>query len=467
VSVLLKSATKSSSRQSAPGAGKRPRSGWKRLSLGTGLFLLLLLCPHLASADVLKIVVDDTIHPITEEFIGRALDQARARRSEALLIELRTPGGLETSTREIVEKIIASPVPVIVYVTPAGSRAASAGFFILESADVAAMAPGTNTGAAHPVMLGGGKMDDVMKEKITNDSAAFMRSIVSKRGRNVQVAESAVRESKSFTDQEALAQHLIDVVAPSEQELFQQLETKTITRFNGEKITLHLAGKPVNQLDMTLKQRILAFLMDPNVSFIVLAIGLLALYVEFNHPGAIVPGVVGFFFVVLAVFALNVLPVRYTALALILMAFVFFALEAKFATHGVLTIAGITALTIGALLLVDTPIPQMRVHLWTALAVSVPLGLITTFLMGIALKARRAKVTTGVEGLIGEIGVARTPLTPEGKVFVHGELWSATASGPVEIGEQVRVRAIDGLHLRVDRLATPHPQATARISDLT
>ncbi|HXZ80465.1 MAG TPA: nodulation protein NfeD [Terriglobales bacterium] len=430
-------------------------SGWGPSTFWVTWVVALLFFSLPATADVLKIVVDDTIHPITEEFITRALNQAQARHAEAVLIELRTPGGLESSTRQIVEKILASPVPVIVYVSPAGSRAASAGFFILESADVAAMAPGTNTGAAHPVMLGGGKMDDVMKEKVTNDSAAFMRSIVSKRGRNVQVAESAVRESKSFTDQEALSQHLVDAVAPTEQDLFKQLDGKSITRFNGEKLTLHLAGKNVSELDMTLKQRILSFLMDPNVSFIVLAIGLLALYVEFNHPGAIVPGVVGFFFVVLAVFALNVLPVRYTALALILMAFVFFALEAKFASHGVLTVAGIAALTIGALLLVDTPIPQMRVHLWTALAVSVPLGLITTFLMGIALKARRAKITTGVEGLIGEIGIARTPLTPEGKVFVHGELWNATASGTVEAGEQVRVRAIDGLRLEVERAVTP------------
>ena len=408
-----------------------------------------------ARPKVLQLRIDGEIEPIIAEHIENGFQQAERDRDDLILITINTPGGLDTSMREIIHAILTSKIPVVTYVSPTGSRAASAGYFVLLSADVAAMAPGTNTGAAHPVMLGGGKMDDVMKEKVTNDSAAFMRSIVSKRGRNVQVAESAVRESKSFTDQEALSQHLVDAVAPTEQDLFKQLDGKSITRFNGEKLTLHLAGKNVSELDMTLKQRILSFLMDPNVSFIVLAIGLLALYVEFNHPGAIVPGVVGFFFVVLAVFALNVLPVRYTALALILMAFVFFALEAKFASHGVLTVAGIAALTIGALLLVDTPIPQMRVHLWTALAVSVPLGLITTFLMGIALKARRAKITTGVEGLIGEIGIARTPLTPEGKVFVHGELWNATASGTVEAGEQVRVRAIDGLRLEVERAVTP------------
>ena len=301
----------------------------------------------------LKITVDDTIQPISEEFIARAIQQAKSTNADALLITIRTPGGLESSTRKIIENILASPVPVIVYVAPSGSRAASAGFFILESADVAAMSPGTNTGAAHPVTIGGGQMDDVMKEKITNDSSAFMRSFVSKRGRNVQVAESAVRESKSFTDKEALDQKLIDVVASNEQDLLKQLDGRKITRFDGSQVTLKTSGA-VHEYDMTLKQHILDWMMDPNMAFAILAIGLLALYVEFNHPGAIVPGVVGFFFIVLAIFALNILPVRYSALGLILLGFVFFALEAKFTSHGALTIAGITALTLGALLLVDS-----------------------------------------------------------------------------------------------------------------
>lgn len=429
-----------------------------------GLFCLsALLVPALAGAEVVKITIDGPIHPITAEFVARAINTAESSRADAVLIEMRTPGGLETSTREIVEKIVASRVPVVIYVAPSGSRAASAGFFILQAADVAAMAPGTNTGAAHPVVIGGGKIDNVMQEKITNDSAAFMRSIVAKRGRNVQVAESAVRESKSFTDQEALSQHLIDVVAPSEADLLKQLDGRTITRFNGEKVTLHLANERVRPLDMTLKQKILAFMMDPNMAFIILAIGLLALYVEFNHPGAIVPGVVGLFFVVLAIFALNILPVRYTALALILVAFVFFALEAKYASHGVLAIAGIASLTLGALLLVDAPIPQMRVHLWTALAVSIPLGAITSFLMAIALKARRSKVTTGIEGLVGAIGVARTPVAPQGKVFVQGELWNATSVMPIGVGEQVRVRALDGLQLEVEPVPLPSPELSPQV----
>ena len=415
-------------------------------------FAGLLLCvpSSPASAEVLKIVVSDTIHPITDEYIGRALAEAERNKDQALLIEINTPGGLLESTRDIVEKILAAPVPVIIYVTPSGSRAASAGFFILESADVAAMAPGTNTGAAHPVTIGGGKLDDVMKEKLENDSAALMRSVVSKRGRNVDVAESAVRQSKSFTDQEALSQKLIDYVASSEQDLLKQIQGKPVKRFNGQTVTLNLAGQPIRDYGMTLKQRILAYIMDPNVAFILLAIGALALYAEFNHPGAVVPGTVGVVFILLAIFALNLLPVRFAALVLILASFVLFALEAKFATHGVLTIGGIVTMVLGGLLLVDAPIPEMRVHLLTALAVSVPLGLITAFLMSIALKARRNKVVTGAQGLVGEIGQAQTALSPQGKVFVHGELWDALASANVSAGQTVVVRNVDGLQLQVD-----------------
>ena len=416
-------------------------------ALLAGLFLLLSIP---SSGEVLKIVVNDTIQPITEEYIARAIGEADRRKDDAVLIELNTPGGLVESTREIIEKIVASPVPVIIYVTPSGSRAASAGFFILESADIAAMAPGTNTGAAHPVTLGGGKMDDVMKAKMENDAAALMRSVAAKRGRNVEVAESAVRESKSFTEQEALSQKSIDYVASSEQELFKQMQGKPVKRFNGQTVTLNLVGEPVHDYDMTLKEHILAYLMDPNVAFILLAIGALALYAEFNHPGAVVPGVVGVVFILLAVFALNLLPTRFAALILILASFILFALEAKFATHGILTIGGIVTLTLGGLLLVDAPIPQMRVHLVTALAVSIPLGVITAFLMSIALRARHNKIVTGMQGLVGEIGLAQTPLAPQGKVFVHGELWDAIASANIPPGQSVVVRQVDGLQLRVD-----------------
>jgi membrane-bound serine protease (ClpP class) len=412
--------------------------------------ILIGLLSTLASADVLKLVLNDTIQAATAERVERALNQAATQKDDAVLIELSTPGGVMDAMRDIMEKILASPVPVIIYVTPSGSRAASAGFFLLESADVAAMAPGTNTGAAHPVGAFGGDIQGTMKEKVENDAAALMRSVVSKRGRNVEVAESAVRQSKSFTDTEALSQKLIDYVAPSEQDLFRQIASKPVKRFNGESVTINLTGKPEHLMEETLKERILSFLMEPDIAFILLAIGALALYTEFNHPGAVIPGTVGIVFILLAVFALHLLPIRFAAVVLILASFALFALEAKFATHGVLAIGGITTLVIGALLLVDAPIPEMRVKLATALAVSIPVGLITVFLMTVALRARRNKVMTGAEGLIGEVAVAETALAPVGKVFVHGELWDAVASANVPAGERVVVQRVDGLRLRVE-----------------
>lgn len=413
-----------------------------------------------ASAQVLRIVVDDTIQPVTAEYISRGIDQAQRTNAQAVLIEMNTPGGMVSSTREIIDKITSSPVPVIVYVTPTGGHAGSAGIFILESADIAAMAPGTAAGAAHPVALIGPvqlKPDDEMKRKMENDTAALMRSVVSKRGRNIQAAEGAVLESKSFTDQEALAQHLIDYVASSPDDLFRQMQGKPFKRFQGQSASLNLAGQNIVGYDMTLKERILDVLMDPDVAFLLLAIGALALYVEFNHPGAVIPGTVGVVFILLAAFALNLLPTRFAALVLILGAFALFAAEAKFATHGVATVGGIALLTLGGLLLVDAPIPEMRVHLITALAVSIPLGLITAFLMTIALKARRNKIVTGEQGLVGETGVVQTALSPQGKVFVHGELWDAIASSPLPAGQMVVVRRVDGLTLEVDPLVAAPP----------
>src|ERR1700728_146546 len=431
----------------------------KFISISRFLFglaaILALNCP--APAEVLKIVVNDTIQPITEEYISRAVDEAQRRGDQAVLIEINTPGGLFDSTRNIIQKITGSSVPVIIYVTPSGSRAASAGFFILESADIAAMAPGTNTGAAHPVNLGGGQMDEVMKQKVENDAAALMRSVVARRGRNVDIAESTVRQSKSFTEQEALTQHLIDYVASNENDLFRQIDGKSFKRFNGQEVTLKLSGQPVVAFGLTVKERILGYLMDPNIAFVFLAIGALALYAEFHHPGAVVPGTVGVVFILVAAFALNLLPTRFAALVLILGAFALFAAEAKFASHGVLTVGGIVLLTLGGLLLVDSPIPEMRVHLLSALAVSIPLGIITAFLMTIAVKARRNKLVSGAQGLIGETGIAQTMLAPEGKVFVHGELWDAVSSHDIPIGQLVVVRQVDGLTLHVDPLAVAQP----------
>jgi membrane-bound serine protease (ClpP class) len=406
-----------------------------------------------ATAQVLRLRIDGTIQPIVAERVSRAIAEAQTRHAAAVLIEINTPGGLLDSTREIVTSIEGSSVPVIVFVGPSGARAASAGFFILESGDVAAMANGTNTGAAHPVALGGGQMDDVMRAKVENDTAAFLRSYVSRRGRNVEEAEKAVRQSISWTEKEALDLHLVDLTARDESDLLHQLDGRSVRRFDGSTQTLHLAGQSVEEVPATLRQVVLGWLMDPNIAFLVLAVGGLALYAEFTHPGAIIPGVVGVIFILLTVFALNLLPTRYASLALIALAFVLFALEAKFVSHGILTIGGIVSLTLGGLLLVDGPIPEMRVKLAVALAVSLPFGLITAFLMSIAWRARRNKIVTGSQGIIGEQGVACTDLDPNGKVFVHGELWNAHSTRPLHSGAAVRVVAIRQLELEVEPVA--------------
>lgn len=411
--------------------------------------LLSLLTAVSADAAVVRIRIDDMIHPIADEFVARALDEAAAAHADAVLIELSTPGGLDESMRSIMQRMIKSPVPVIVYVTPSGARAASAGFFILQAADVAAMAPGTNTGAAHPVILGE-KLDDVMKMKLQNDAAAFIRSIAQQRGRNIAAAEAAVREAKSFTEKEALQQKVIDLIAPDTPTLLKTLNGRTIKRFDGKTQTLHTAGVEVRSIDMSLKQKLLSWIMNPNVAFILFSLGMLALWAEFNHPGAFVPGVVGLISIVLAIFALNLLPTRYSAFVLILVAFALFALEAKFVSHGVLGIGGTICMIMGALLLVDGPIPEMRVNVLTAVAVSVPIALIAVFLMTLVMRTRNAPVTTGSEGMIGELGVARTAVSPEGKVFVHGELWNATSGTPINEGTRIRVRAVDGLRVVVE-----------------
>ncbi|HXH90030.1 MAG TPA: nodulation protein NfeD [Thermoanaerobaculia bacterium] len=402
-----------------------------------------------ARANVLRLNVNDTIQPISDEFIGRALDQAQREHDDAVILVMSTPGGLLDSTRSIVEKIMTSRVPVIVFVAPAGSRAASAGFFILEAADIAAMAPGTNTGAAHPVLFGE-KMDEIMKVKMENDAAAFMRTIAAKRGRNVAVAESAVRESKSFTEQEALAQKLIDVIAPNDRALLMAIDGRTLKRYDGTTTTLHVTNANINTVQMSLRQKLMSALMDPNFAFLLLVLGGLAIFAEFNHPGAIAPGVVGVIAILLALFALNLLPVRYASLALLAAAFVLFALEAKFASHGVLGAGGIVCMVIGGLFLVDGPIPQMRVNILTALAVSIPIGLIAVLLTTLVLRARHGRVSTGSDGMIGEIGVARTSIGADGKVFVHGELWNAMAKSVIPEGSRVRVAGINGLHLMVE-----------------
>jgi membrane-bound serine protease (ClpP class) len=435
----------------------------RNLFLKLGVFriaILFALCfvSRGASADVLKIVVNDTIHPLIAERFDWAIQEAERTHADALLVELRTPGGLMSSMEEIIQKLLAAKVPTIIYVTPAGSDASSAGFFILEAADVAAMAPSTNTGAAHPVWGDGRTMDPIMKEKLENYAASLLRSYTGKRGRNVSVAETAVRESKSFTADEAIAQHLVDYIATDDNDLFRQLEGKTITRFDGSKTVLHLAGKPIRVHELTLRQKTLSVLMDPSISFIIFALGLLCIFFEFNHPGAILPGVVGFVAVAISLYTLQLLPLRSMAVVMIIASFAMFVLEAKLQTHGIAGTGGVVLMVIGALLLVDGPIPEMRVHLWAALSVAVPIGIITVFLVSITLKARRSKVVTGTQGMIGEVAIVCAPLTPSGKVFVQGELWDAVSPANVEAGRRVVVRRVENLVLHVEPVHEAVPQ---------
>jgi membrane-bound serine protease (ClpP class) len=401
---------------------------------------------------VILIHIDDTIQPISADYMERGLDAAAAQHASAILIKINTPGGLLDSMRQMVSRIIASPVPVIVYVAPSGSRAGSAGFFLLEAADVAAMAPGTNAGAAHPVVEGV-KLDDTMKQKLENDTAAFLRSYVDRRGRNVQAAEDAVRSSKSYSDSEALQLKLIDLVAPDDAALLNDLDGRTITRFDGSKVVLHTRGAQLVAVDPTLREEILDRLTNPNLAVLVLVVGGLLIYVEFNTPGTIIPGTLGTIMVLLALFALNLLPVRYTSVMLLIAAFALLILEAHFATHGVLATAGIVALVFGALTLVDAPIPEMRVHLATALSTGLAFGLITVFLLRLAMRARRSKVRMGGDAMIGLIAVVTQPLAPIGQVMVNGELWQAESVTPAAPGDQVRVRGLRDLTLLVERVS--------------
>jgi len=419
------------------------------LKLAVALSLLLSGVAFAAPPRVISIDFDGVMHPVTVEILTHAIDQAQRENAEMLLIRLNTPGGLLEATRQINEKIIASPVPVVTYVAPSGGRAASAGFFILLAGDVAAMAPSTNTGAASPVLLGQ-QMDQVMRKKVESDSAASLRSLAAKRGRNAELAEKAVLEAKSFTDKEALEQKLIDVIARDDRHLLEVLNGREITRFDGSKKTLKLAGAEIVAYEPTRREQLVKSISDPNIALVLLVLGALGIYIEFTSPGLIVPGVAGGILVLLGLSALSVLPISWLGAALLVLAVALFILEAKIASHGILGAGGAVAMILGALLLIDSPLPEMRVRLGTAIGITLPFAIITVFLLSLVLRARAAKVTTGSAGLVDEIGNTHTPLVPKGKVFVHGEFWDAVSSKPVDSGVEVRVVAVDGLLLKVE-----------------
>jgi membrane-bound serine protease (ClpP class) len=395
-----------------------------------------------------KLVLNDTIQPVSAGQLDRAIAQANADGAQALLIELNTPGGLLDSMRSMIGAILSSRVPVIVYVGPAGARAGSAGFYLLESADVAAMAPGTNAGAAH-VVSEFGKIDDTMMQKIENDAEALLRSYVTKRNRNAEAAAAAAASSHSYSAEEALDQHLIDLIANNDNALLASLDGRTISRMDGTKTTLHLGGARIELLKPTLREQLLGWLVNPNIALLMLVGGALLIYLEFNTPGTIVPGALGTLMVLLAVFGLDLLPIRYTAVLLLVAALVLLLLEAKFGGHGALAIAGIVCLTFGTLTLVAAPVPEMGISPVVAFSVSAAFGVITVFLVRLAVRARRMKSKLGIDALIGRIAKAMEPLAPEGHVLVEGEIWQAVASEPVAAGVLLRVVGHEEYLLRV------------------
>ncbi|HEY2108523.1 MAG TPA: nodulation protein NfeD [Candidatus Acidoferrales bacterium] len=421
--------------------------------------------PPNSSANVVELRIDGEIEPVLAEYIVRGINEANAERASLILITMNTPGGLDTSMREIIQAILASKVPVCAYVAPTGSRAASAGFFILLSADIAAMAPGTDTGAASPILALGGQpvqIDDTLHKKIVNEATAYLRSYVTQRGRNAELAATAVTDAKAFSEKEALDGKLIDLTAANREDLLAKLNGRTVTRLDGAKVQLALAQPVVTPHEMTAREKFLTRIVQPDVFFILLIVGVLGLYVEFSHPGMFAPGVIGGIALVLALFAMHMLPVNFTGLLLIIVAFIFFVLEAKFPTHGVLGVGGVIAMVLGALMLIRSPFTGMGVSLSTALGVALPFAVIVVILMRLVLRSRNWKQTTGKEELVGEEAEVTETVgagNAAGMVFVHGELWRAAAPAGVSIpkGARVRVRKVKGLTLEVEPAHAPHP----------
>lgn len=424
---------------------------------------LICLCARTTNAQqplVDKLVLDQTIQPVSAGMLDRAIAQANTDGASALLIEMNTPGGLVDSMRTMAGAILSSRVPVIVYVAPAGARAGSAGFFLLEAADFAAMAPGTNAGAAH-VVFEGGKPDETLSQKIENDAEAFMRSYVAKRNRNTDAAIAAVASSHSYTAEEAQTQHLIDAIAPSDAQLLDSIDGRSITRMDGTKAILHTRNARIQLVQPTVRENLLGWLVNPNIALLLLVFGALLIYLEFNTPGTIVPGALGTLMLLLGIFALDLLPIRFTAVLLLVAAFALMLLEAKFGGHGVLALVGIICLIFGTLTLVASPIPELRIRPLVAIAVGIGFGGITVFLVRLAWRARRIKSRLGADALIGSTASAMEPLVPEGHVLVEGEIWDAVASESVPAGTRLRVVGHEQYLLRVAPLDPPKSPQTA------
>jgi membrane-bound serine protease (ClpP class) len=424
------------------------------------------------SSTVVQLRIDGEIEPVLAGYIVDGIHHAALEHASLILITINTPGGLDTSMRSIVQAILESPVPVVNYVYPTGSRAASAGFFILLSADVDAMAPGTDTGAASPIMEIGGQtvnIDETLRKKILNEATAYLRSYVSKRGRNADLAATAVTDAKAFTEQEAIAGRMVDLEANSIPDLLAKLNGRTITRLDGSTTELALANPAIQPIEMTARETFLARIVQPDVFFILLIVGVLGLYTEFTHPGMFAPGVIGGIALVLALYAMLSLPVSLMGLLLIALALAFFVLEAKYPTHGVLGIGGVISMVLGALMLVKSPWTGMGVSLSAALGVAIPFAVIVIVLARFVLRSRSWKLSTGKEELIGEEGELIEPVPSvvdgavgPGMVRVHGELWRAAAAAGLSIpkGARVRVKKVTGLTLEVEPVGTRQSAST-------
>jgi len=429
-----------------------------RLAPSLALLLLAGSVPLAAQSSppiVETATVDAIIQPVTSDFMRSAIAKADADRAALIVFTLHTPGGLLDATRDINNAIISAKTPVAVFVGPAGYRAASAGFLITIAADIAAMAPGTHIGAAHPVNGNGESVDPVMAKKMVADAAAYARTLATQRHRNVQLVEQAVTESRAYTEQEAIAASppLIDLIAKDVPDLIRQLDGRTVRRFNGETVTLQLASPELRTIEMTVPERILSAIAHPQIAYLLLTLGTLGLTIELWNPGAILPGVAGGICLLLAFFALQVLPVSYSGLLLILLGFALLILEVKIASHGLLAVGGITSLFFGSLMLFDSPLPEMQIGLQVIIPVTVALSGLVLFFVGLAVRSQRRPAVTGESGMLNTTGEAMTSIAPGGvgRVSAHGEIWTATADEPVNAGDRVMITAIKGLLLTVKR----------------